>query len=113
MGIPYFDVRTVTISSGGTVSSPFEYGSPVTMAVIVPNSLNTSSLFVQAGFSAASASTFSRIHNKGSDSVWGVAAGNGDFSKDLDEIGQGFPFVRFELSAAPGADQHFVVFTKT
>lgn len=110
--MPLFDVRTVQITSGDTISQPFHFGGTGPLAVIVPTSLNTCSLFLQAGFSGNSGGTWSQVHNKGSDSIWGIAAGNGDFSKDLDEAGRGFAFVRFEVSAAPTVDQIFTIFSK-
>lgn len=81
------------------------------MGLVIPV-LNTSSIFIQVGWTPNSDASFVRAQNVNSDELYVIGAGSGSTAKDLAEVGWAFPYARIELQTVQVDDRVFGVISK-
>ena len=106
-----FSVASIIINSGDTLSAPFAWPRRAPLGIILP-ALETTSLYIQAGWLATSDASFARAQDVSADGEYIVSAGSGSIAKDLAQAGWAWPYARLELGDAQTADRIFAVISK-
>ncbi len=107
-----WQVQTVTINSGGTLSDPFPSRRLDEVAISIPT-ISSAQIAIDGGWTANSDASFRRCHRKSVDGVYLISAAAGQITKDLWDVGNSFPYYRIVSLAAQEDDRHFVIVSKT